>query len=228
MRKEKCGFENNWISFWFGWRLKFIYSLCGYFDPRHELSIGFIFFTINISLPWKSKFTDECDPPEYGFDFHHNKLWVHYGGDGNLGKTGNKYWTFTMPWDWDWVRTSALKANGSWEHETRANKKDFYEEKWDSILWKEKHPYNYKLNSGEVQNRNALISVYEREWRWHWFKWLPFLNRINKTIEIEFDAEVGERSGSWKGGTLGCSYTIKPGETPAQCLKRMEGERKFR
>jgi hypothetical protein len=39
--------------------------------------------------------------------------------------------------------------------------------------------------------------------------------------------ECGERKGSWKGGTLGCSYELLPNETPLDCLKRMEKERKF-
>jgi hypothetical protein len=39
--------------------------------------------------------------------------------------------------------------------------------------------------------------------------------------------EVGEEAGSWKGGVLGCGYTLLPNETPLQCLRRMEKERKF-
>lgn len=30
-----------------------------------------------------------------------------------------------------------------------------------------------------------------------------------------------------KGGCTGCGYDIKPGETPLECLQRMERERKF-
>jgi hypothetical protein len=44
---------------------------------------------------------------------------------------------------------------------------------------------------------------------------------------IEFNDEVGERTGSWKGGTLGCGYNLLPNETPLECLRRMEKERKF-
>jgi hypothetical protein len=39
--------------------------------------------------------------------------------------------------------------------------------------------------------------------------------------------EVGERTGSYKGGTLGCSHKMLKGETPLQTLRRMEKERKF-
>lgn len=33
---------------------------------------------------------------------------------------------------------------------------------------------------------------------------------------------------TYKGGTTGCSYEMKPGEIPLQTLKRMEKERRFR
>lgn len=32
---------------------------------------------------------------------------------------------------------------------------------------------------------------------------------------------------SWKGGTIGCGYALRPNESPYECLKRMEQERKF-
>jgi len=49
-----------------------------------------------------------------------------------------------------------------------------------------------------------------------------------RTIAVEFNEEVGERTGSWKGGVLGCGYDMKPGETRLECLRRMERERRFR
>ncbi len=77
---------------------------------------------------------------------------------------GNKWWTFYMPWDLDWVRTSALRKDGSWEHEHRGDRKNFYENKWKDVLWIEIYPYTYTLKSGEVQERKATIRVEEREW----------------------------------------------------------------
>ena len=46
-------------------------------------------------------------------------------------------------------------------------------------------------------------------------------------MSVNFSDEVGERSGSWKGGTLGCGYDLLKNETMEQCLRRMEKERKF-
>lgn len=87
----------------------------------------------------------------------------------------------------------------------------------------ETYPYRYLLRSGEVQTREATIHV-EREVRR--LNWTP-LTRMRFYIDVQFSDEVGERSGSWKGGTIGCAYEMRPGETPRQCLKRMEQERRF-
>lgn len=56
--------------------------------------------------------------------------------------------------------------------------------------------------------------------------WFPF-RRLSRYINIDFSDEVGERSGSWKGGVLGCSYEMQRNETPLDTLRRMERERVF-
>jgi hypothetical protein len=92
--------------------------------------------------------------------------------------------------------------------------------------WKKELPYRYVLQSGEIQNCTATISVEEREWRWRWFPWLP-IGKVARSIDVAFSAEVGERAGSWKGGCIGCGYDLRHDETPEECLARMERERKF-
>jgi hypothetical protein len=86
------------------------------------------------------------------------------------------------------------------------------------------YPYTYTLKNGTVQSRTATCTIERR--RWH-RKWFPLLTRESTVIDVEFSDEVGERSGSWKGGTIGCSYEIQADETVYDCLKRMEKERKF-
>jgi hypothetical protein len=92
--------------------------------------------------------------------------------------------------------------------------------------WKKELPYRSVLRSGEVRNCIATIGVEEREWRWRWFPWLP-LGNVTRAIDVTFSAEVGERAGSWKGGTIGCGYEILPDELPEETLRRMELNRKF-
>lgn len=226
MKKEKWIFSSKWIVFYFGWHFDISYEICGYFDSRHRINLDLIFFSLTIILPIESKYTDECDPPKWGIAYHNQTFWIYRGGKGNFNG-GNKWWTMQVPWHYDWVRTSNLRKDGSWEHETKGNRKDFYEDKWKEIIWNETYPYRYILKSGTVQDRLATIKVEEMEWRWHWFKWLPFPKMVRKTININFDNEVGERTGSWKGGTMGCGYELLKNETPLECLRRMERERKF-
>ena len=137
-----------------------------------------------------------------------------------------------MPWHLTWVRTSRLMSDLSWFHETLGNRID-WGAKADKVgsydwvkenKWKETHPY---IDSFDGTVVNATISVEIMEWRPIWFKWTKLFRKVRRYIEVEFDKEVGKRKGSWKGGTIGCGYTLMQNETPLECLKRMEKERKF-
>ncbi len=88
-------------------------------------------------------------------------------------------------------------------------------------------PYRYVLKSGEVQERVASCYVERRAWRPKCLKWTSLFEKVQTCIDVTFSDEVGERSGSWKGGTTGCSWAIEPGETIEQALRRMEAVRKF-
>lgn len=150
---------------------------------------------------------------------------------------GDHYKIVNLPWASMWVRTSTLAKDGTWMHDTEAARlsdpKESIEE-WrrrrdatDAAKWQEEHPYTYVLKSGEVQNRKAKISVTESERRPLWFKWTRLFASTRRYIDVSFSDEVGERTGSWKGGTVGCAYEMAPGETPRMTLRRMEAERKF-
>jgi hypothetical protein len=248
-RREKLQINWKWLSFWFNWDFTLTYSLCGYFDPRHRIDIGIIFFHLTLILPFKSKYTDECVPPEWGIRIHNNALWFYLGGKGNF-KGGTKTKALYFPWDWTRVRTSYLKkglidADGffknpnpphnadhvlnakNWWHEFRGTNLKFWEDEWKAKFWSEEHEYTYVLRNKEVQKVTATIRIKEREWRWKWLTLVPFPNRVRRQIAVEFSDEVGERAGSWKGGCTGCSQKLLPGETPLECLRRMEREVKF-
>lgn len=83
--------------------------------------------------------------------------------------------------------------------------------------------YRYEQHTGEVQEVTATIEASRSIHRW---KWTPFL-RARDSIWVSFSAEVGPERGSWKGGVTGCGYTMRKGERPIQCLRRMERERRF-
>jgi len=248
-------FKNKYIEFtpdWSGFSLK--YHIAGYFDPSPNLQIYFIWGKLFINLPWRHykkikikksikdirkdklstlsdkkskieiKYTknlyDESTPPTYGISFSDKQFSVNYG---------YTYKSFYLPWHWEWIRTSCLVKDGTWLSETRKSRNmEFWNHpKWKDIIFSETYTYKYTTKYGEEQNCLATIRVEEREWRWKWLTWLKYIRLIRKDIEIEFSDDIGERKGTWKGGTTGCSYTMKKGETPYETLKRMETERKF-
>jgi len=225
-KKEKWYFESKYLSFWFGAGFELSYAICGYFDNRPQLNISLFFFHLILKLPFRNKWKNECDCPKWGISYHNQTLWIHKGGKGNMNG-GSKWYTINMPWQYNWVRTSYLRKDGSWEHEYKGDNRNLYRSEWNHLWWSEEYPYTYKLKSGNIQERIATVKVEEREWRMCWFKWIKLLPKIQTTIAVTFSDEVGERTGSWKGGTIGCGYDLRKGESPLNCLRRMEKERKF-
>lgn len=152
------------------------------------------------------------DEPSWGFDVARE-----FGINLHWGERRKHF-------DWPF-RTEVLR----WEYETAdgwADKRNSWRLPAGPDPKTESHPYRYTLRNGEVQERTATIH------RQRWWVGRRFLHRLGwkrleHMIEVEFSDEVGERSGSWKGGCIGCSYTMRPGERPIDALRRMEAERKF-
>ena len=215
-------------------RLGFAFELC-LFEDHYSLHVHLGWPNVFIKLPFLQRWHHEPDEmmESWGcsvflYDAHLN--W------------GSKCKIVHFPWSWDWVRTSILLADGTWVHEPRNRGPGFpnyplartEKKPWgtwhkvkETLAWRETYPYRYVLRSGEIQDRQATVHIEEREWRWRWFWYLPFPRMMQRTIAVEFSDEVGERSGSWKGGCTGCGYQLRHDELPQECLRRMERERKF-
>lgn len=129
----------------------------------------------------------------------------------------------TMPWR-DWMQTAhdVRRSDGTWAPYVGSWERD----KEPDDRHKATYPYRYVLRSGEVQDRNATIYVERRVRKLKWLRWLPW-GRTSYAISVDFDGEVGERAGSWKGGCTGCSYELRKDETPLECLRRMLRDRRF-
>jgi hypothetical protein len=128
-----------------------------------------------------------------------------------------------LPWDYEHVKCEVQRPDGSWVPYVACYETD----REPDGRWQAAYPYHYMLDSGEVQHRLATIYVERREWRWRGAMWSPWPSRRSQCISVEFNGEVGERTGSWKGGTVGCGYEMKKGETPQETLRRMQRERRF-
>lgn len=224
MSKEKWSYQNKWMSLYFANRFDISYEVCGYFDNRPRINIALGFFSLSIILPFINKWTDECDPPKYGIAIHNNSFWIYRGGKGNMNG-GNKWWTWYLPFfTHEWVRTSVLLKDGSWEHETPTKRESFFEDHWKEKQQSWEYDYTDKYDGEIIPTK---IYVEEREWRRKWLHWIKAFGFVRRTIDVHFSKECGKRKGSWKGGTLGCGYDLLPDEHPLDCLKRMEKEREF-
>ena len=50
--------------------------------------------------------------------------------------------------------------------------------------------------------------------------WYLGRNKCYRSVDLKFSSEVGRRKGSWKGGTIGHSCEISPGEHVQEALER--------
>lgn len=216
MRRIGC-FEmtkREWRFRWgeVAWRSGFALKLC-LFEEGYSLNIHPGFGGWFIKLPVEPAREPDEMMESWGFSLYSDYLHLHWGKHSKL---------FSTPWNWgSCVRHEVLRPDGTWAP---------YRPEWrgeEDGRAVEVHPYRYLLRSGEVQERTATIYVSEMEWRWHWLKWSPWPRKISRCINVEFSDEVGERSGSWKGGTTGCGYEMRRHETALETLRRMQSERRF-
>lgn len=208
IEKERRGYL---LRFWINWvevawifvglrglRLELEFPSDWHEHRRAWLSIGLGLITINFSWPWSKVVPDEGQCSGPRYGFYFFEDHLVLLWGKSKGTRGDPSKFIDMPWSWRHREHKVLSEP-------------------------EKHPYRYQLRSGEVQERTATIQVETRLWTRPWLPWRKFV----RAIDIEFSDEVGERTGSWKGGTTGCGYHMLPGETPVECLRRMERERKF-
>lgn len=180
---------------------------------------------------------------DYGFSFTPDALHVRYGiqpgyWSARDPKNSDHSKVFWYPWKLTHVRHSILDLN---------QKIVYTSKEWDNLTkpkWNMKHPqafhfiqdasciaffdYYDKYNDCTV---TARAYVEEREWHMGLWKWMRLFTKnfewgrfIRRELYVEFFEEVGPRKGSWKGGVMGCSLYIRPGETTHEAIERFKNE----
>lgn len=194
-----------------GCRPKLSLSLC-MFEEGFSLCV----FGYFIPLPFLNRYmrAPEEMMENWGFTFYDRSIHWNWGSKCKI---------YSMPWDFEHIKHEVMRPDGSWVAYVGCWERD----KEPDGRWQAEYPYRYVLKSGEVQERIATVYVDRREWRWKCLTWLPFFAKRRQSIDVAFNGEVGERTGSWKGGVIGTGYDLKKGETPLQALRRMEREHKM-
>lgn len=204
-------------------RVGFAAAICQHDEGRLLLHLHMLWPNLFITLPtmpWREIPTGEAGL-YWGFSLFQ---------DNGHFNWGDKCKIIHWPWSWQRYSWQLLMKDGSWRERKDLETKrgaPWRRAEAHPDVWRETYSYHYRLGSSVLQVRKATISCQRTELRWRWLMWLPFPRRRNKSIDVEFSDEVGERSGSWKGGCTGCGYTMLPHETPREALRRMEQNRKF-
>lgn len=222
-RLEPGSAEFRWgqVAWRGGFQLGLTYSI--YHDTAH-VGVYMGWLKLYLKAPVLITFRPGTEDWNASWGFHSFEDAVHLNW-----RTSSKLLDF--PWRWSHVRSSVFDIDGRqvWEiseYGVMADKNGRFHYKDGRHV--ETHPFVYVLRSGEIQHRTATIWGEEMEWRWRWFRWLPWPRLVKRSISITFSDEVGERTGSWKGGTIGCSWDWRNGETMKAALQRMQHTREFR
>lgn len=241
-------FQSKWCdgrTITFSWNFWTHFCGVGCDVDEDRLTLGFAFppiaFWLTIGMhfwpltkwprrPLSATYPDTMviDERECSVRIHGGKLWIHPWSKSREWVKSDPWWVRGVmlnlnPFEWTHMVSEVRCADGSWMPHVGSRESDKEPDNREVFTY----PYTYTLKRGEVQNRTATVHVERMSWRPKCLRWTRLLEKSRTSIEVSFSDEVGERSGSWKGGCIGCGYEIKPGETPLETLSRMERERKF-
>ena len=213
--------DAHWGYFAPRFGFQFVLHRGGYFDQRYAITVALVWGVFHFYLPFKTRLSEGCNLPRYGIAIHNDTLWIYTGGkyDESIGQcTGNDQW---ISW---YLPFFSYVFEGHWIQDKARNwtlVKDSYQFRKEKA-YVEEHLFTYTLKNGKIQERTATCTIEKRKWH---RKWFPFLTKTREVIDIEFSDEVGERSGSWKGGVIGMSHDLLPNESIAVCLERLERDK---
>lgn len=168
------------------------------------------------------------EPRCYGFCLSDGHFMLYYGiqpGDSSHDQD----WGCFLPWtQWRFVRFSLYQPDGThfYTQFERGRRKrtglDVFNEQHEAENKVGKVAFTIRDFDGEMIV--ATTHIQEREWLFgdKWCSWLSWFRRpkIVRSLDIQFSSEVGREKGSWKGGTIGHSIEMLPGEIPSQAFHR--------
>jgi hypothetical protein len=173
----------------------------------------------------------QIDKREYGFSYSNGYLNVTYGRS-TMDSNTEQRWGWFVPWmQWRHVRRSFYRIDGS--HFADEPKRALSKSGIDA--WREHHEKAHAIEEGcptlafafkdfDGEKLTVTTRIEEREWRRGegWFKWLSLFckPKVRRSLDLRFSGETGKRKGSWKGGTIGHSIDMMPGELHETAFRR--------
>lgn len=169
----------------------------------------------------------------YGFSLAEDGFLMVFHGAQTFDSSTDHVWGKFLPWtQWRHVRRSFYGLNG--EHfatlqdagKRWPSDQDEWQRRWDRerAIRDAVPTAAFVFDDFDGERITATTRIEESEWRFGtgWFKWLSLFRkpRIDRSLDIQFSAETGSRKGSWKGGTVGHSITMLPGELHEAAFRR--------
>lgn len=198
----------------------------------------------HIALPFLFSFylvvpgIHHCKESKVGISFHMGGIHLYTFTTTMESNSKDPWWKRDHSWYWPWELRHHLtevlehKANlpglamPVWSDKGKRFMDGYDERVAAQKSVSETYDYTYTLKSGEVQHRKATVFVSRMMWRARWWPFIP-IQKVSTTIDVSFDKEIGEGTGSYKGGVVGAGHEMKPGETPMETLIRMQKEVRF-
>ena len=169
---------------------------------------------------------------EFGFSFFKGAIHVHYGPQTH-DSTTDKGKVYFLPWrSWRHVRRSLYDLDGQHfadlPHQRGMAKlgTNAWHNSWavQKAIEEACPSSSFDFDDYDGERITAVTRIEEREWLLGEgkFKWLSWFRRpnISRSLDIQFLKETGARKGSWKGGTVGHSIAMLPGELHEAAFRR--------
>lgn len=235
-RDEYVFNKRGWFPSW-GWQLCIsrnpfkLYKLLALslsFTKTGNFFKGFSLGFFGIKFYFSRMRYDDSSCRSYGFYFDEEALVFQWSKCDWEDEGFIKFLYY--PWSYSECMSQFLTTGGLWFTENRKLSWEDNDALKKALQKTERHPYKYTLGNGVVQEVTATVTAMRYT---HWQRWFGLgkyritPKKVSTSIWVKFSAELGESTGSWKGGTVGCVWDLLPGETFEQSLRRMEKERKF-
>lgn len=179
----------------------------------------------------------DTEPREYGFTLSEGHLSVHLGRQ-TMDSSTEQQWGWFLPWtQWRHVRHSFYDLSGEHFYTLQPRRARLGHVGWNNHWTAEQAIKTacpavvFAFDDFDGERIKAVTRIEEREWLFGegWFKWLSLFRapKIRRSLDINFSAETGKRKGSWKGGTVGHSINMLPGELHEAAFRRYCAENKM-
>ena len=215
---------NSITLYLFGWIFRL--RLPNIIPPYRQKVVAQYWDAATVQRMGRDWYWDE-DPRQFGFSLHEGFLQIFHGRQSH-DSTTDRTWCCHLPWtQWRHVRQSWYGPTGQhietlWDTTSREVRAAQWE--WRSEFVQTLAKTCFEVIDADGTRVVARTHIEEREWRFGTglFQWLSLFRRprIRRSLDIEFDTEVGSDKGSWKGGLVGTGIDMEPGELHEAAFRR--------